>query len=125
MKGIIILIISFCFIFSIYAYTPTNSTDISLVFDKDYTPTDSADVILVFADTGDANQCSCPTSGDWEILCSSNCTITENCNIDTATLYLEGEGIIGLESNITVNKIIWNKDCSVDKKNEFDILFKK
>jgi len=53
-----------------------------------------------------ADSCSCPGSGDWRVDCTDNCIITENCDLGTDSLYLDGEGIFKIEAIIDTENVL-------------------
>jgi parallel beta-helix repeat protein len=47
------------------------------------------------------NTCSCPASGNWAGVCSDNCTISSNCNMQGNNVSITGTGHWALAANIT------------------------
>jgi len=47
--------------------------------------------------------CDCPGSGDWEIDCSDNCDITENCDMQGNNIFIvtDFSGVVTFNANVT------------------------
>ena len=73
MKKLILIGIIVLFSYLVIAYTPSDNLNIELVLDTGYTAPDNLNVNLVLGDVI-ADSCTYSGSGDWEILCSDNCS---------------------------------------------------
>lgn len=89
MKKLILLVGIFLISFA-FAYTAPVYNDIDLVLDGTQTATDYTDINLVL---GDVPTDSCTyTSGNWDVLCSDNCSITSNEDVDGNNITISGTG---------------------------------
>ena len=99
MKKTILLIIGILFISLVAAYTPPDSDAVVIQLDGDYIPPNSDAVVLTF---GEAPTDTCTyTSGDWEVNCADNCTISSNVDLDGNKFLITGNGTFTMNANIT------------------------
>ncbi len=54
------------------------------------------------------------TTGNWDVLCSDNCTITTISSLPNNNLTLSGTGTFTILANITADMVIKYKDCKVN-----------
>jgi len=47
------------------------------------------------------DSCSCPSSGNWYVVCSDGCTINETCDMQGNNFSFRGNGVVTLQNNIT------------------------
>ena len=70
--------------------------------------------ISVAAPPPEEDSCSCPDSANWYNLCSDECKITEDCDMQGNDLYLNGKGNFTIEANIhNVENIYRDTQCDV------------
>jgi len=69
--------------------------------DEVATPNCGADIEFTYTLTT-MDTCSCPASGDWNIDCSDNCVISEDCNMQGNDIHTYGSG------TLEVNALIYN-----------------
>ena len=104
-KLIPIIIIFIASIVLTKAYTADSYTDIQSTLTNEYTADTYTNIDSTFGSDETGDTCTCPTSGDWSILCSDNCDI-QACNMKTNNILISGPGKILSLRNITNATII-------------------
>lgn len=90
----------------------TSLTDATVVFNVSYWTNYS----LISSDT-----CTY-SSGNWNVLCSDNCIITQDTDINGNNLTLTGSGIFTIRANIAnVDFFVKTNACTVVKANGFEV----
>ena len=106
MKKLILIFIGAIFLISLISatgYTAPSYTNVTIVLDQTYTAPLYTNVTIVLgAVTGGGPTDTCTyTSGNWNMNCQDNCTITSNVNLNHNNLTINGTGNIILKANIT------------------------
>ena len=97
-KLILLFVFIFCIGFTL-PYTAPDNDDVNLVLGTGYTAPDNDDVNLVL---GEVIVDSCTyTSGDWEVDCSDNCTITDSIDLGGNDISIIGTGTFITTANIS------------------------
>lgn len=90
---------------SITTHNLTNITgEAGDVFNFSFYATDAlnnvAQTDILLTVQGD-DTCTCPVSGNWNILCSDNCIISTSCNMQNNNIYITGTGSFTIKAPIT------------------------
>ena len=60
--------------------------------------------------------CECPSSGDWSVKCSEECTVSSDCDMSGNNLILNGVGSFTIEANIrNIKNITFPDTCDIFK----------
>ena len=87
------------------SYTPPTYDSINFTLCSDYTPPTYDSINFTLGDNDDCGEAPTDTctyiSGNWEINCSDNCSITSNVDIGGNNISIIGTGTFNTTANIT------------------------
>jgi len=113
MKKIIIILIGMIALIGIvFAYTAPIYNDIDLVLENGYTAPTYNNIDLVLGVVSDTCTYS---SGNWEVNCNDNCSITTNVDLTGNTLIISGgDGSFEVLANITMDELMTPKGVNCE-----------
>lgn len=105
MKWAIILVVSVFCLVTVLAYVAPDPENVVVVFRSSYTAPDPEGIVIVFNQQNQVqvqqnNTCTYPGSGDWNINCADNCSVTSATNLGNNNLNIVGGGSISIEASV-------------------------